>query len=90
MKPLVVGRRPTLRFNLLIVGPSGLGKRTFLKTLFQSYVGKFDFTGDNTHKAIVPNEFAVFNIDGDTSDVEFHVFESKGFGMLHFLVVFFM
>ena len=87
MKPLVVGKRPTLRFNMLIVGPSGLGKRTFLKTLFQAYVTSVSFT-EATAQEITLFESMVFTVEGDTSNVEFHVFESKGFGKFHLISIF--
>jgi septin family protein len=76
---LKIGAQNPIRLNLLILGPSGSGKRTFLKALFQEYTS-MEVKLSNESDAIKLCEISSFGVVGDTGWIKFHVYDAPGYG----------
>ena len=82
---LKLGRQDPIRFNVLVAGESGLGKSTFLETILQKYVAVprlFLQKHHPPHKTIQIEETGQFDIEGDGGLIQFHLYDSPGYGRL--------
>lgn len=83
------GDREIVRFNLMVIGESGLGKTTLLQSLLQKYaelgVGKLsmknaDKEAHHPKKTVAVCELGRFELQTDTGRVLFVLFDSPGYG----------
>lgn len=82
------GRFPAIRFNIMVVGPTGSGKTTFLMTLFKRYVddvnaiityNSMDFN-NRTTKTVRMERIGAFKLHSEAVDCEISLYDSVGFG----------
>jgi len=82
---IAAGKHDPIRFNLLVLGESGLGKKSFLKSLFRKYATAdqiFDlqsFAGTQSQEVNIA-ENGSFEIETETGTICFHLYQSQGFG----------
>lgn len=76
------GKPCPVRFNLLVVGETKSGKRTFLKTLFQPYCGFDVVTKVGSHRLghVRIKEIGNFVLESLNQDCRVHLYDSSGFG----------
>lgn len=77
-----IGKHEPIRFNLMVAGESGLGKSTFIHTLLSSYLDEQDLPrqSQTNSKTIAISRVGSFQVDTDTSEVIFHLYDSPGYG----------
>ena len=78
-------KRDPLRFNILVVGESGLGKTTFLVTLLKKYCSDLEQLAPRLrsppHKTIEIGEIGRFLLKTTSGDiVEVVLYDSPGYG----------
>jgi len=80
---LRLGKPHTIRFNIMVVGETGSGKTTFLKTLFKAYcqneIIRSELTA-KTVKTVKIEEIGLFTLESEALDCEVHLFDSPGYG----------
>lgn len=67
----------------MVVGETGSGKTTFLKTLFKAYCGSNIVRSElcaKTVKTVKIEEIGCFVLDTPALDCEVHLFDSPGYG----------
>ena len=83
MVAINVGKPEPTRFNLLIIGESNLGKRTFLKSVLKKYNQEITIKPTEVEaESIKIEETCSFDVSSDTGDIHFHVYTSPGYGEL--------
>ena len=78
-----LGQLDSMRFNIMALGGSGLGKTTFLKVLLNKYREdniSFSLTTE-TEKTFRIEEIDVIKITTHNIEVCFHLIDTPGFGM---------
>ena len=80
---LKLGKPSTIRLNIMVVGETGSGKTTFLKTLFKLYCGNKIIRAElatKTMKTVKIEEVGFFTLETPALDCEVHLFDSPGYG----------
>ncbi|KAJ1402305.1 Septin-type guanine nucleotide-binding (G) domain-containing protein [Ochromonadaceae sp. CCMP2298] len=77
---LQIGKQHAIRFNTMVVGETGSGKTTFLKTLFKSYGEVVVSEGEKSGNTVKIEEIGAFTLETQTIDCEVHLFDSPGYG----------
>lgn len=80
---LRMGKPPPIRMNMMVVGETGSGKTTFLKTLFKLYCGNKIIRAElssKTVKTVKIEEIGFFTLSTQALDCEIHLFDSPGYG----------
>ena len=80
---LKIGKPNTIRFNIMVVGETGSGKTTFLKTLFKAYCNSEIIRNElnsKTIKTVKIEEIGCFILETEALDCEVHLFDSPGYG----------
>lgn len=77
------GKPSAIRLNIMVVGETGSGKTTFLKTLFKVYCGNKIIRAElcsKTIKTVKIEEIGFFTLETAALDCEVHLFDSPGYG----------
>jgi septin family protein len=78
-----IGKLVPIRLNMMVVGETGSGKTTFLRTLFKNYcedeVVRAELTA-LTVKTVEIMEIGEFQIKSDAVACQVHLLDSPGFG----------
>lgn len=82
---VVVGKGKRFRFNVMVVGESGQGKTTFLKTLLRKYCGEtvnVDPAAQNlrSKKTVEIANIGSFVVKTDVGDCEIFLYDTPGYG----------
>ena len=79
-----IGKLAPIRFNIMVVGETGSGKSTFLKTLFRKYLSEHQIieAGLNsaTIKTVSIERIGKFSLPAENQDCNIHLFDSPGYG----------
>lgn len=79
-----LGKPWAVRFNIMVVGETGSGKTTFLRTLFKKYCTSDIFFKSDlysmTVKTVTIEEIGSFVLESPAQDCEVHLFDSPGYG----------
>ena len=62
-KSLKIGKPHAVRFNVMVVGETGSGKTTFLKTLFKKYTTDEIIRAELTSKTIKTVKDRLFSVE---------------------------
>ena len=79
-----IGKPDTERFNILVVGPSNIGKKHFLQLLLQKYGIQGDLTSKKLPKLgserVFINHLSGFSIEAAEGNLDIHLYTSQGYG----------
>lgn len=75
------GKACPVRFNIMVVGESGMGKSTFLRTIFRSYNPNGEIAkAQRNSKTVEIAEIGAFTLETPSLNTSFHLFDSPGYG----------
>lgn len=79
----VAGKADCVNFNIVVVGETGSGKTTFLKTLVKAEEAKaplVNLEADLTKKTVSIQESGNFLLESIAGDVKFYLYDTPGYG----------